>query len=407
MAKSSDIPQFGMLSGVKVLSSGVVVAEPFAAALMAEHGADVIHVESTRHPETTRCLTLSWAQDARNRRALSLDLASPKGREIFCRLLQWADIWMESSKGGTYDKWGLTDEYVHSAINPKLVIVHVSGYGQTGVEEYVKRGSYDPIAQAFSGYMFLNGAPEPQPPMIAQPGTGDFVTGLFALWSALAGLVKASRTGKGEVIDVSQYESLLRISAHHPSTYFTTGEQSMRTGNASNMVGGFDVYQCKDGKYVYVAMNVGSCVKRGISLLGLENDPDFPPDLRLIRMGTPTAPKLDQAIKNYCRRFTAQQVDETFNAAGIPCSEVMEYKQIGENPQVKARENIVEWFDEASEQYVKGIGVLPKVKYSPGRIWRGSAKYGQDNEDILEELGFGEEEIAGLYRDKIIVKEGV
>lgn len=181
----------------------------------------------------------------------------------------------------------------------------------------------------------------------------------------------------------------------------------MRTGNASNMVGGFDVYQCKDGKYVYVAMNVGSCVKRGISLLGLENDPDFPPDLRLIRMGTPTATKLDQAIKNYCRRFTAQQVDETFNAAGIPCSEVMEYKQIGENPQVKARENIVEWFDEASEQYVKGIGVLPKVKYSPGRIWRGSAKYGQDNEDILEELGFGEEEIAGLYRDKIIVKEGV
>lgn len=403
MAKTNEVPEFGMLAGLKVLSTGSVTAEPFAATLMAEHGANVIHVENAHMPEATRGLDIMWAQDARNRRSMGLDIPSEEGRAVFIRLLQWADIWMESSKGGTYSRWGFPDEVVQQ-INPKLVIVHVSGYGQTGEEAYVRRASYNPIAQAFSGYMFMNGEPEPHPPLCMHPGTSDYITALFAAWAALAGYLKVLRTGEGDVIDLAQYEAMLRISGYFPGTYFTKGRQLTRSGNGDATVAGFDAYKCRDGQYVYIAMNAGSSVQRGLRLLGLENDPDFAGEPRMILVGTPMADKLEAALRDYCRQRTAHEVDEAMNAAGIACSEVMTYEQLGSNPQVRARENIVQWHDEASDQDVTGVNVLPRVKHSPGRIWRGAVKFGSDNDAILESLGYSAEEIARLYQSGAIAK---
>ena len=156
MAKSEEIPDFGLLHGVKVLSTGTVAAEPYAATLMAEHGADVVQVENARSPEGMRKnVALEWAQDARCKRTIALDIPSKEGRGVFLDLIQWADIWLESSKGGTYKKWGFDDEFLLE-LNPDLVIVHVSGYGEMGEPDYVRRPSYDPIAQAFSGFMYIH-----------------------------------------------------------------------------------------------------------------------------------------------------------------------------------------------------------------------------------------------------------
>ena len=159
-------------------------------------------------------------------------------------------------------------------LNPDLVIVHVSGYGEMGEPDYVRRPSYDPIAQAFSGFMYIN-SPRGTKPMAVFPGIGDFITALFALWSSLAALLRARETGEGDVIDLSQYEAILRVSAQYPAEYFTKGNQLVRNPDIDGDVGGLGVYECRDGRYVYVALNPSALKSDGLALLGLTGDPDF------------------------------------------------------------------------------------------------------------------------------------
>ena len=157
-------PKFGPLSGVKVINAALSVAGPFAAQLMAEWGADVLWLENVKTRDIVRNGTGYFAEaERKNERSMPLNIPTPEGKEILFKLLKETDIYIEASKGGQYDRWGLSDEVMWEA-NPKLVIVHISGFGQTGLPEYVRRGSYDPIAQAFGCYMQYNG------PAILPPG---------------------------------------------------------------------------------------------------------------------------------------------------------------------------------------------------------------------------------------------
>src|SRR5699024_3743493 len=142
-----------------------------------------------------------WAieQDRRNQRTISLNIPDPEGKEVFLKMIEKTDIFLETSRGGQYSNWGLTDEKLWEH-NPKLIIVHISGFGQEGDETYVNRASYDPIAQAFGGLMEINGFPD-RPPIPAFPVMADYITGFFAISSALAALYKVQATGKGESID--------------------------------------------------------------------------------------------------------------------------------------------------------------------------------------------------------------
>jgi L-carnitine CoA-transferase len=207
---ASLIPNpFGSLQGVRILSTGNLVAQPFAAAMAAEMGAEVIQIErpgqgdaiwrNLEFPiqgENGGSVAAGWVQMRRNSFHTTLDLSTPKGREMFLEMIPKVDIWMESSIPGTYTAWGLDDETVLKA-NPKLVITHVSGYGQYGHPDYLNRASYDFIGQAFGGLMNLIGFPDPDPPVRAAPWTGDFITALFSLWSSLAAYISAQRTGGG------------------------------------------------------------------------------------------------------------------------------------------------------------------------------------------------------------------
>jgi L-carnitine CoA-transferase len=218
--RPSLLPEaFGPLQGVRIVSSGTLIAQPFAAALAAEMGAEVIQVERPGTGDSGwRLLGMrlptkdgkgevgtSWIQERRNTFYVSLDLSQPPGRELFLKLLEGAHIWMESSKPGTYEQWGLGDETA-KRVNPRLVITHVSGYGQSGDPDYLGRASYDMIGQAFGGLMYQTGFPDPLPPARAAPWTADYITALFALWSSLAAYVYAQKTGRGQSIDVSQFK---------------------------------------------------------------------------------------------------------------------------------------------------------------------------------------------------------
>ena len=214
--------QFGPLQGVRILSTGTIVAQPFAAALAAELGAEVIQIERPVVGDVTRGIGVQkegekgphlnslWLQDRRNTFSATLDFSSREGRELFLRLIPSVDIWMESSKAGTYAQWGLNDATILAA-NPSIVITHVSGYGQTGHPNYLNRASYDPIGQAFGGTMAITGSPEPEPPITARPLAADYTTAQMCLWSSLAAYIHALHTGKGQVIDLAQYEAVHKM----------------------------------------------------------------------------------------------------------------------------------------------------------------------------------------------------
>lgn len=205
----SDRLLFGPLQSLRVAHSSVSVAGPFCAALMADLGADVIWIENPYGPDVTRAgYGYSIQGDRRNQRTVSLDISKGAGTEAFLAMLKTRDIFIEASKPGQYERWGLTDETMWEA-NPALVIVHISEFGQTGDPRYVPRPSFDPIAQAFGGMMFCNSTPGTK----ATPANflvADYYSGYMAAVSALVAYVRARETGIGDSIDVAQFEAVMR-----------------------------------------------------------------------------------------------------------------------------------------------------------------------------------------------------
>jgi L-carnitine CoA-transferase len=396
----------GVLEGVKVIHATSSIAGPLAAALMADWGAETIWIENPSTQDPLRWRTVMIEQDRRNQRSILLDIPSAEGRKVFFKLIKDAHIFIESSKGGQWMKWGLTDEVLW-AQNPALVIVHCSGYGQEGDPSYVSLPSYDPIAQAFSGLMVLQGD-ETSGPILAAPQTGDTIMALFAASAALAALHKAQKTGKGESIDVAQYECLVRVQHGYPSEYFNDGIQHKLLGGAKHKnLAGMGVYTCKDGEKVYIGAAGGGVLKRAIKEFGLEYGSElFPEGISNVFADTPGAPVFDAAIEAYCMARTAKEVAKNLNALAIPCSLIMEYKDMIDNPHYAARETITEWETITGEKF-KGINIVPKFKNFPGKILRGAPSSGYDNKDILSELGYSDEEINELYEKKVIAKNQV
>lgn len=403
--KHSEIPTFGSLQGVRVISSGTNIAGPVACSLLAEQGADVIQIESTAAHDMLRNIGDMWTVEHRNNRTIALNIRSKEGEAILMKFIANSDILVESSKGGTWKNWGLTDEVLWT-VNPKLVIAHVSGFGQSGDPEYYTRGSFDPIGQAFGGFLAIQGMPEPEPPILTKPYTSDYVTALFTAWSVTAALYRAKQTGKGESIDIAQYEVMARIQGDYLTTGLKTGVQPPRMGIYGNAIVALpNVQKCMDGNYVVTAIG-GVPVFRSLEkLLGLEGDPDFAePHGTIQKYEHPRSDKIIKAMDEFCMSHPAEEVYKTLTGIGIPCSVVMTYEMMKANPHYKARETLTSWYDPNTNQEIQAINTIPKFRNNPSQIFRGGPTYGMDNEDILSEFGYLEAEIAKMYEDGIIKK---
>ena len=271
----TNYPQFGVLSGVKVFVTGTNIAGPFAGSLMAEMGAQVLQAEAPNIPCQTRG-TASWSQNHRNEFSITLNTATKRGKEIFLKCAEWADIWIEAGRPGSYEKRGLSDEAIWE-VNPKLAIVHVSGYGQFG--PYKDKASYDVSGQAMGGYMYMNGASPDSPPLKVNPYLSDYATALNACICALAILTHARATGEGDSVDISQYETMFRLLGSYPMEWFNKGYPKRgepvkyRTGNVSDMAAGFSFYDCKDGT-IFIGMVGQGNTKKGYPLVGLPTPGD-------------------------------------------------------------------------------------------------------------------------------------
>ena len=392
--RRADMPTFGNLSGIRVVTTGTNIAGPVAATFLAEQGAEVIHIESTKAPDMLRRMGRAWTMEHRNGRAMALNIPEPEGKRIFLKLLEGADVLIEASKAGQYDKWGLSDEVLWST-NPKLVIAHVSGFGQTGDARYVSRPSFDPIGQAFSGFTAVNGMPEPEPPYAAKPYTCDYISALFAAWSVAAALVNVCKTGRGESIDLAQYETMVRIQGDYLIGGVNEGVQPPRIGIRGNTLQAVpNMQRCKDGQWVMTAFGGIGVMRNLEKLIGLGDDPDFAePHAGVQLRETARAPKFIAAVEEFFNTHTAEEACRLMDDAGVPCSPVMTYEMMLTNPQYVARETITEWHDELTGESVKGCSCVPRFRNNPSKIFRGGAAYGADTADILADLGLSESEI--------------
>lgn len=402
MVGLKNFPQFGALAGLKILDSGSNIAGPLGGGLLGECGAQVIHLEAPNRPDNQRGW-YGYPQNHRNQQSLVADVKTEEGRKIFLELIKWADIWVESSRGGTYDKLGLSDEAVWE-VNPKLAIVHVSGYGQTGDPEYVTKASYDAVGQAYSGYMSLNGTDSA---LKINPYLSDYVCGLTTCWTMLACYVSTQRTGKGESVDVAQYEALARITDGRIMQYVTGGEKVERTGNKDAQAALFSFYTCKDGRVIFIGMNGAEVTKRGYPIIGLPapgtGDPDFPEGFTGWLIDSPVGQRLEAAMEDFVSKHDMLEVKEIMEKNGIPCQMVYEIEDCVNDPHWQARETIMEWEDPMLGK-VTGLGLINKFKRNPSEIWRGSPLFGMDNNAILKDLGYSDEEIEELA-EKGVTKE--
>lgn len=407
------VPPFGPLQGIRVLDCGRFVAGPWASTYLGEFGAEVIHVEgppfAPPYSDPTRGLvpllpegaapdeavSESWVQYARNKLSLGVDLRRPEGRAILLDLVRRSDLFIESSRPGSFDRLALSDATLWEA-NPRLTIVHVSGYGQTGRPERLAAPSYDLIGQAFSGYLSLQGNPDPDPPMRAGTALNDTVTGLAAAAGALMGLVNAQRTGRGQSIDVAQYEVFFTLLENLALDYFARGVARGRHGSGHARLHPYDVHRARDGWVVVAAPTPDTWERLRRLLPG--TDPRWADDaVRRAERG-----RVDAAIAAYCRDRSIDELEAVGRAHDLAISRVYGIADIARDPHYRARGMFVEWDDPVAGR-VKGAGVAPKFSQTPGGVWRGAPWLGQDNRRLLTDLlGYAPARVDELTRAGVL-----
>ena len=250
MAIPTEKPSFGVLDDVKVVFAAMEEAVPRACNIMADWGADVTWLENTGYGDTVRDAKNAAQAERRNCRSVALNQFTPEGKEVLLKMLADTDIFFESSKGGTWQRKGITDEDLWAA-NPKLVIVHCSGFGAYGDPDRVKRAAYDGTVGPYAGFTCQNGTPEQ--PMITMPYSGDYINSYLLIAATLAALHKVERTGQGESIDWAMYEGIMYMSQYYLVDYLNDGVKWPRAGARNQNLCGIGVYKCADG---FIALNL-------------------------------------------------------------------------------------------------------------------------------------------------------
>lgn len=393
-------PKFGPLSGVRVVFSAIEIAGPFGAQMLAEWGAEVIWIEHSKYADTIRVQPNYPELSRRNLYALSLNLFSPEGREVFLKLIESADIFIESSKGPAFAQKGITDELLWSH-KKDLVIAHLSGFGQYGDENYTHLAAYNTIAQAFSGYLIQNG--DIHQPMPAFPYSADYFAGLTVTSSVLAALHKAKSSGEGESIDVCMYEVMLRVGQYYMMDYLNGGEMCPRMQKGKDpLYAGCGLYACKDGYIVFEIVGIPQ-IESVFADLGLSHliGTEYLKGTQLISRKTKSAALFEEKLDEFFGQKSVEEALKYLANNKIAGSKVLEVSELQFNPQYIARESFTSWKSEKGK-VVNGPNVMPRFSKNPCQIWRSMPSYGKDTQMILNELGISQAEIDELKNKGVI-----
>ncbi|MFY9136921.1 CaiB/BaiF CoA transferase family protein [Zwartia sp.] len=377
------------LSGLRVIELGQLIAGPFASKILAEFGADVIKVEPPKTGDPLRTWRLLhegtsvwWAAHARNKRSITLDLRQPEGQEIIRRLAEDADILIENFRPGAMEKWGLGFEALH-AINPKLIMLRVSGYGQSG--PYRDRPGFGVIGEAMGGLRYLSGEPG-RPPVRVGVSIGDTLSGLHGVIGVMMALRhREQQGGVGQEVDVALYESVFNMMESLLPEYSKFGVVRQPSGASMPGIVPTNAYLCNDGRYALIAGNGDSIYKRLMETIGradLATDPNLANNIGRAA----NAELIDAAISSFTQQHTLEFVLDAMNAAGVPAGKSYDAADIAHDPHYQARDMILDaTLPDGSTVQVPGI--VPKLSQTPGQVTRPAPALGEHTAEVLGELG--------------------
>ena len=392
------------LAGVRVLELGALIAGPYAAALLAQFGADVIKVEAPEAGDPLRAwrklhkgTSLWWYSQSRNKKSLTLDLNREEARAIVLELVARTDIVIENFRPGTLEKWGLGWDAL-SKVNPKLIMVRISGYGQTG--PYRERPGFAAIAECFGGLRYTSGFPD-RPPVRVGVSLGDTLASLYGAIGALMAMHHLrANGGKGQFIDVALYESVFAIMESLVPEYQMFGHVRERSGAALPGIAPSNTYLCGDGDYVAIAGNGDGIFKRFMAAIE-RHDLGDDPELRHNEGRARHAERLDAAIAAWSQQRNSAQVLQVLEAAAVPCGRIYTAADIATDPHFKAR-GMIERHWLAEDEPLDIPGIVPKLSATPGKTaWLGP-RLGEHTDEILKSLGMDADAIARLHAAKII-----
>lgn len=399
--KNSKLPcgAAGSLQGVRVLLHGTDNAGSVASGFSSDMGADVIHMESAGEPDPSRYDDGVYEQNHRNQRSIALDIDTSEGKTIFLRLLKDRDIFIASSPN---NKWAVSDEEMWEQ-NPALVIVHITGFGRSADPVWYTRPFTEEVGLAFSAVTARNGLPDQA--YGTNTGFCARTAALYAVWGGLAAFYRAMATGEGESVDVAQVEVMWKAQSGDNYRYFNKGIVSKPTGNEDSMSACFRCFKCSDGEYVFIAMAGPAVIGKALAFFGFEYGSElFPKKMPWVVQGTEGAKLVTRAVEEFCAQRSSTEVDKQLSAAGIPCSVVLSYESAARDPHYIARNVFTEW-KTADDKTVKGLGFMPKAHNDPGKLWKPAPVWGENNEEVLEHLGYSPEDISALYGKNIINKK--
>lgn len=385
------------LAKLKVIEMGQLIAGPFAAKTLADFGADVVKIEPPKVGDALRKWRLLkdgtsvwWQVQSRNKKSLSLDLKQAEAQEIIRTLVKEADVLIENFRPGTLEGWGLDPQKLLE-LNPRLIVLRISGYGQTG--PYRDKPGFGVVAEAMGGLRHLTAEPG-RVPVRAGISIGDTLASLHGVIGILLALQERHNSGKGQIIDIALYEAVFNCMESLLPEYSAFGEVRQAAGSALPGIAPTNAYQCSDGGYVLVAGNGDSIFKRLMTVIGrddLGNDPQLENnDGRVKRVA-----ELDKAIGEWAKTVSTDKALEILDSVAVPAGRIYTVADIANDPHYKARENI-QTIQMQDGTKLDVPGVIPKLSRTPGSIKTLAPDIGEHTDQILKEIGLSDFQVASL-----------
>jgi len=426
------VPTYGGLTGMRVLMTGSIVAAPFAASIMAEHGAEVIHVERPKIGDAFRGqapvitnstsgdtpfmlagvdvpaeekVSTGWIQEGRNKlsMALELNLNIPESKDIFLGLIKNCDVWLENMVWT--EKLGITEELLFE-VNPKLIIAHISGFGRPqfgGIPEECNRPSYDAIGQAEGGWMHLNGWPD-RPPSLGAMFVNDYISAMFCVSGIMIAYVHALKTGQGQAIDVSQAECMSKCLGDTFVNYQTLGMIKGRAGNKIPIFQPANLFKTKDS-YLFIGAYGPAVYNRALQAMDIDTSiytHDAAGGSREA-VDSELGQKVNELIEEWMAARTSDEAAAHLKAKKVPCGIPRTAEELAKSEHYHSRGNWIQYKDETLNQTVTAYGFAPKMSVTKQQVWRGGPRLGQDTYEILHKIvGYSDAEISALKGKGII-----
>lgn len=394
------------LQGLKVVECATVIAAPLCGRMLADFGAEVIHVEPPGKGDPLRKFGFTtedgvnpwWKHYDRNKKAITLNISQPQGRDILYKLLTDADIFIENFRPGRLEQWGIRYEEL-AEINPRLVMVRLTGFGQNG--PYSDQPGFGTLMEAMSGFADMTGFPD-GPPVLPTFALADSFAGFYAASAAMFAIYNRDvvGTGKGQVIDVSILEAVYSMLGPNAMVHQLTGRTPERTGNRNTTSAPRNVYKTRDERWVAIAGSTQSTAARLFAVMGkpeMIDDPHYCDNT--VRVSNNET--LDKLVADWVAGYTLDEITSLLRENEVPVAPIFNIADLANDPHVAAREMIVDAPD-GPDRSLKMEGIFPKLSATPGEVRHAGPEMGADNDEVYAKLGLSADDIAALQRDGII-----